>query len=79
MPLHVRARKGRDCVRHCRLNSAQVVATTILRPGALDAEHRGVGPTKTSAQTRAVAGVRAALGTAPTADRDAAGQNDVIG
>ena len=36
------------------------------------------GPTKTSAQTSAVTGVRAALATALAADRAAAGQADVI-
>jgi hypothetical protein len=36
------------------------------------------GPTKTSAQTSAVAGVRAALATALAADRGAAAQADLI-
>jgi hypothetical protein len=40
-------------IRHVRPTLCQVLAKHLQQPGVLDAEHRGVRPTKTSAQTSA--------------------------
>ena len=62
----------------CTANPCQVPAEHPQQLGALDAEHRGRAPRKTSAQTSAVAAVRAAPATALAAYRDATCQADVI-
>jgi hypothetical protein len=64
-------------IRHVRPTLCQVLAEHPQQLGTLDAEHRGRAPRKTSAQTSAVAAVRAAPA-ALAADRRAAGQADVI-